>query len=302
LSGEVTALLSAILYALSYLLLRKGQAETKMDEFDNGLFLILLVSGSALSLALIAGIWMHPTPLVSGKDWLFSVSCCIMAGLVGTLCGRLALFAAIAKIGATRGVIVNAMAPIVTLVIAITTLGERFQLFDIWGMALLLFGMFLLMLERSLFPTRFLEHLYKRGLVVAILATLFQGIGYTFRKVGIDTSMTPLFAATLDTVAAFAVYVLFLAAFGRLKTVVSLSLRNLNLNIAAAGILSGAAVLLFFAATDAIPVSQVSMITGSQPVIVALLSSIFMKKLERITWVTLGSAIFVALGVALIGM
>ncbi|MCL6444347.1 MAG: DMT family transporter [Alicyclobacillus sp.] len=301
-SGEFAALLSAVCYALSYMFVRKAQTALKTDELDNGLFIVLFVSGTVLSASLIVKFLIRPFPLVSGEDWELSIGCCVLAGIIGTLLGRLALFAAIVRIGATRGLIVNAMAPIVTLVIAVTMLGEKFHLLDIWGMVLLFLGMLLLSLEKIWFPTRSIGKLFSQGVVVAVLATLFQGIGFTFRKVGIDTSMTALFAAVLDTVSALSLYVILLVMFGRHKNVIRISKGHVNLYIVAAGFLSAAAVMLFFVASDLIPVSQVSMITAIQPIIVALLSFIFMNKLERLTWVTIVCSVLVTTGVVLVGM
>jgi drug/metabolite transporter (DMT)-like permease len=303
LPGEVAALFSAICYALSYILLRKGQAETKADELDNGLFPILFISSSVLLLCLILkAVLLSPTPLISGSDWKISVGFCVLSGLVGTLLGRLALYAAISRIGATRGVIINAMSPIVTLSIAITVLGEKLNLSDSYGMFFLISGMLLLSVERVWFPSRFIGRLFQQGVVIAILASLLQGVGHTFRKIGVDTSISAPLAATLDTVSALVVYTVLLCGLGRLKSVVSPFVKNPNPYIITAGLLSAAAVLLFFGASDSIPVSQVSMITSIQPVIVALLSAVFMRNLERLTWITLISSILVTLGVVLMSV
>lgn len=300
-TGEVAAVLSSVCYALSYMLLRKAQSETTMDRVDNGLFSILLVGGTALFIALGVQVVLQPAPVIEPDDWEVGVGFCILSGLAGTLFGRLALFAAIARIGATRGVIINAMAPIVTLIIAVTWLEESFEWAAILGMGILAVGIVLMLLERIWFPTRFFGKWFERGITIAVVATLFQGIGYTFRKIGIDTSMTPLFAGSLDMLSALFGYFAVLAGLGRTRRVLQLFRRNLNLWVIAAGILTATAIVLFFAATDLIPVSQVSMITATQPVIIALLSTLFMNKLERLTWVTVASAVLVTTGVVLIG-
>jgi drug/metabolite transporter (DMT)-like permease len=303
LPGEVAALVSAICYAASYILLRKGQAETNTDELDNGLFLILLISSTVLFLCFILKIFTNPSAsVISGTDWKRAVGFCVLSGLVGTLFGRLALYAAIARIGATRGVIINAMAPIVTLAIAITILREKFNVSDIYGMLCLVVGMILISVERAWFPSRFIGGFFKQGVMVAILATLFQGVGHTFRKVGVDTSITAPLAGTLDTLSALVAYTLLLYMFGRFGSVIRPFLKNPNPYIVTAGFVSAAAVLSFFDACDSIPVSQVSMISSIQPVIVALLSSLLMKNLERLTWVTWMSSIIVTLGVVLISV
>jgi drug/metabolite transporter (DMT)-like permease len=83
---------------------------------------------------------------------------------------------------------------------------------------------------------------------------------------------------------------------------VRVSLKNVNLYIIAAGLVSAAAVVSFFSASDSNPVSQVAVITGIQPVIVALLSSLFIRKLEKLSWITFICSLLATIGVALLAV
>lgn len=301
-AGEVTALLSAVCYAVSYLLLRKYQSDHYTVAFDNGLFNILLIGTISLATALYVHGWLHPSALIAGNDWMKAVVFCALSGIAGTLFGRLALFAAIARIGATRGVIINALAPLVTLAIAISFLGEEFKWITIVGMGITACGVLLMALERVLFPQRFFGRWYRQGFAIAAMATLFQGIGYTFRKVGIHTSVTPLGAAAVDMGTALLGYLIILIISRQIRPVIQSALRSLNLTAVATAMLTAAAITLFFAAANKISVSEVSLITATQPAIAALLSSLFMRKLEHLTWLTVACSLFVTVGVVMLGL
>ncbi len=301
-SGELTALCSAVCYAVSYLLLRKYQSEHQTAAFDHGLFNILLIGTISLAAALGLQAWGHPMPLLTGGDGLTAIVFCALSGLAGTLLGRLALFAAIARIGATRGVIINALAPLVTLLIAVAFLDEDFQGITIAGMIITAAGVIILALERVLFPQRFFSHWFRQGITIAAFATVFQGIGYTFRKIGIHTSITPLGAAALDMGAALLGYLLILIISCQMRPIIASALKTLDLTAVTAAILTAAAIVLFFAATNEISVSEVSLITATQPVIVAMLSAVFLRKLEHLTWLTMVCAVLVTAGVVMIGL
>lgn len=298
-SGEISALISAFCYALSNLLLRKGQRDTL--PADNGLFPILFVSGTVLSFNLVMDLIDDPAPLIVGQHWGKNVLFCILAGVVATLFGRLALYAAIARIGATRGITVIAMAPVVTLVIAVGLLGERIHYTDVIGIGLLSVGIVLLVVEATNRQSRTARTWWRSGLVIAILAPVFQGIGYSFRKVGVTLPIDPIFASTLDTLAALFTYFAVLRSRGRLRQYFRFYVRNVNLYLVTSGFVTAAAVFFFFDAVSAAPVSTVSVIIGSQPVILAILSGIFLRKAEQLTWMTVASAAVVSAGVSFIG-
>lgn len=299
--GEITALLSAACYAVSNLLLRKGQKDTRPS--DNGLFPVLTISGIILLFAFVIDVIEDPAPLVEGSNWIQGPLFCVLSGIIATLFGRLALYNAIARIGATRGVIFIAVSPFVTLVIALTVLKEKLVLTDFIGIGVLFAGVVLLLFEGRLSHHRFIApSLIQLGFVIALLASLFQGIGYSFRKIAVLAPMDPVFAGTLDTLAALIGYIIVLAFLGRLRSYVDYYKRHLNIYVIGAGIAAAGAVFLFFDAVMEIPVSTVSVIMGSQPVIVALLAGIFMRKMERLSAITYVSAILVSFGVVLLGI
>lgn len=300
--GVLTAFIAALCYSVSYLFVRKGQAESNPE--DHGLFPVLLISSLTLALALLVKVMRNAAPLVMGPHQALTISFCILAGILGTCFGRMALYAAIARIGATRGVIIDMLSAFVTLTAAIIFLGEKLRWSNIYGVIGITLGLTLLITERVWFPSRFMKQLYQSGVAMSFAAALLQGVGHVFRKPSVVSPISPTFAATLDIVAALLLYTLLLGWNGRLTRVLRHYRRtgSSNLYFAAAGCFSAAGVLLFFSASSTIPVSQVSIITSIQPVIVAVLSGVLLAKLEQITWFTVMSSICVTLGVIIMSL
>lgn len=136
--GEGTALIAAGCYALSYVFLRKGQSESSLP--DHGLFPILLLGvltlGGSFTILHLTG----TAAVIHRTDWQSILLYSAVSGLIGTWLGRMALYAAIEYVGATRGVVIKSIAPLVTLIIAFLLLGERLDDLDTTGMICLLTG------------------------------------------------------------------------------------------------------------------------------------------------------------------
>lgn len=298
-SGELTAFLSAICYSLSYVFLRKGQVERETP--DNGLFLVLAVSSAVLVFASLIHMAMGPhrapLPNFHAPATLYFVA----GGITSTFLGRLALYAAIDRLGATRGVVIKTLEPLVTLGIALFMLGEKMRGTDKVSILLLLSGLVLLSLEPYLFPKRLIRSVFVQGVLVGLGAAILQGIGHTIRKVGMSAvPLNPLYAAAIDVVAAFLVYTLVLAAIGRLPRFIR-QLSTSSWYLYVAGILSATGVLLFFDAVSKIPVFTAAFIAGSQPLFVALLSAALLSSVETLNWAVFIASWLVAAGIIMAG-
>jgi drug/metabolite transporter (DMT)-like permease len=295
--GEVTALFAAICYSLSYVLLHKGQSEA--ETRDNGLLPILTISGVTLGLALAAKLVLYRQSFRFAPGWSTSVAFCAAAGVFSTFIGRMALYAAIARLGATRGVVIKSLAPMVTIVLAVTFLGENPQEDEVVGAMLLLASICLLIMERMWMDERsFIRSAANYGILLGLGAALFQGSGHVLRKLGMNPPIDPILAATLDIFFALLAYAVWNLAAGELHGHVIHYIRSRNKYIWAAGFLSGAAVLLFFTAIASTPLTTVTVIVGMEPVFVTVISLLFFRGLERFTWVTFVYTLIVVIGAA----
>jgi drug/metabolite transporter (DMT)-like permease len=301
LPGEMTAILAAVCYALSFVLLHVGQSEEELP--DHGLLPVLVVSGLTFLFALGTGFIFRGGLNMAALIHYPSTKYAFLAGLIGTLLGRLALYTSIERMGATRGVVIKTLSPFMTLALAVIFLGEQFKKSYTLGLVLLLIGVFVLIMEHIWFPERDSTFSYFIvSVLIAFAAANLQGIGHLFRKMSTSTHVTPIWLSTVDICTAAVGYILILLVTGKLPSVLRTYIRHLNLNIVAAGMLSAAGVLLFFHSVSKIDVSQVSVIIGAEPVFVALISALISPGLERLTVWTMLSTLCVACGVIIISL
>ena len=299
--GELTAALSTVCYSLSFVLLRKGQAES--NPRDHGLLPILFVSTLTFLSALLFHYLAFPTAPERLPISPRAIRYAVASGLFGTLFGRLALYTAIDYLGATRGVVIKALSPLATLLLAIIFLKEHYEKEYAIGMIFLFLGVGFILIERTLIKTRSISSfLFRHSFVIAALAAFLQGTGHAFRKLSVLAPVSPLWMASIDMFAAFIGYIILLVVRGELSIVWNSYRGQYNLPIYTAGVMSASGVLLFFLAVSQIPVSEVSIILGAEPIIVALISSLFLRQLERMTWLTIAAAVCVASGVMVISL
>jgi len=297
--GEITAVLAALCYSLSYVLLRKGQVTSAPK--DNGLLPILTISFVTLSGSVAAQWLADPEDL--DHVALAAIYFCMASGLVGTLMGRLALYTAISRVGATRGIVVKTLSPAITTILAMLLLDEDIHAVDGIGMVIIIIGILVLFPEqhRTMFRGRAFMF-FQQGIVVAVAAAIFQSIGHIFRKLGMGFDMDPVLAAAIDITTAFVAYTAYLMGRRQLTSLVTDYVRNRNLYIVAAGFTSAAGVLLFFNAVAEVPVSHVSVILATEPLFVALFSTLLLHNVERLSLWTLCSAVLVVTGVVVMSL
>lgn len=300
--GELTAVLCAVCYALSYIFIRKGQAESSPP--DHGLFPILCISvltldGACAFLAVNGPLRLDVRMPETGLLLIFAA----LSGLIGTLIGRLALYRAISDLGATRGVVIKGLSPIMTLLIVVVILQQPVDDDDWVGLSCLLIAVLLLLLERKFSMSRNLPlQVFRNSIFIACFSACAQGIGHVFRQLSTEGALNPIFAAGADVTTALIGYLVILTCRGKLLSLMRWYRASLNISLIAAGVCSSLAVMLFFIAVSQIPVSTVSILVATEPIIVAFLAVIFFPKLERVTWWSAIATLVVASGVIMISL
>jgi len=307
--GEVMALISVVAFGLAYLHVNRAQVDG--DTSDNGLLPLLVVSTAALCLMCLAGFLSAPAAFRLAPGWQRPLLYCILAGISWNFLSRMALLASIAQIGATRGLVLKSIAPVLTVAIAVVVFKERLDFGDKLGFLLMLASVGLLVVERVLLtnrswpPGRLSGRMafwrtwlpsVTQGILLGVAAALFQSVGHLLRKMGAD-SIPSLLGATIDMTAATLVYVLYLSWTGRLAFHVKFYLRHRSRSILIASLLTAVGVGASFASIAAASIATVAMILGMQPVIMPVLSSLFFPGFERFTWISYLATALVALSV-----
>ncbi|KPV42877.1 DMT family transporter [Alicyclobacillus ferrooxydans] len=298
--GEIMALVSVFAFGLSYLFVNRAQADG--ETCDNGLLPTLIISTTALWIMSIIGFVTVPTAFRLSAGWQRPLLYFILAGISWNYLSRMALLASISKIGATRGLVVKSIAPMLTVALAVVLFKERLDIGDQVGFLLMLASIGLLVVEQKRMTHRsWFQSITTKGILLGIAAALFQSLGHLLRKVGAD-AISPLLGATIDMTAATLTYILYLAWTGRLRPHIDFYLRHTSRAILIASLCAAIGVATSFASIAAASISTVAMILGMQPVIMPILSSVFFPGFERFTWISYLATAFVSLGVLSIMM
>ncbi|WP_083910680.1 DMT family transporter [Salsuginibacillus kocurii] len=295
--GIFFAFLTALFFAISNILIRKGM---ERSPEDNGVFMTLTVNILMLGVAALGyRLLIESVPFsLTGFGWF------ILAGIFTTFLGRTTLFKSIRLIGPTRGTAIKNSAPLFTILFAVTFFNERMEGMALWGALLVLIGLFIqgyFMVrtegEQSQAAVKKDERV---GYMIALLAALTFGLGQVFRKPGVDAFPDPFFGAFVSAVVAFVALTTLQSFKTNVKAQFIYQIKNRNLYYAGAGVATGAAMISFFTGITYIEVSYVSVIAALEPLLTIILATLFLKGKERIYKYTLWSAAIVFAGVILI--
>lgn len=330
--GILFALISAVGFALTYVLIRKG---VRPEDPDNGLMITMSINVLILATASVVLWIVVPLPAVH----LEAVAWFVAAGLLGPLVGRYTLFGGIRRIGSSRAAAIKNNAPVVTVVVAVAFLGEQLSLTAMFGVALVILG--LMMLAHEAFtkgapgpqprrdepvtwtlesevvaegalladvpvrtesvPSR-LSSSALTGIGMAALAAVAFGLSQITRTVGLDLTPNAVLGAAVGALAGFASYVAVTALQGRLGRIMVASFASFRPVLWLAGVTSAIGILSFYVAVTFAPVSYVSVVAASETLLTLIFGAVFISRVEAISRRIVIPAVAVFGGTALIAM
>lgn len=271
----LAALGAALCFGFNQVCARVGFAHT-----DTTTALVLTIGTSSLVLFLTLG------PFITWNDpplWVLSLF--MLAGIISPLATQLLLYVSVPKIGITRASPLRNTTPLFAGVIAIIFLGERWTFPLLFGTVLIVIGATFLGMRESKAPQAF----DRRYLLVPLLAGFLGGFGVPLRKYAFSyVTSVPLAACTLSigAILGLAVYLLVTGKYREL-VVHSFAVRWFSL----AGILSGLAVIGNLTALQMGRVVIVAPLVATVPLFTIILSAVFLRSLERVTWrIVVGAA------------
>jgi len=275
------ALISAFLSAAATILIRHGLQ--RYGPFT-GVWINVMVGALGLWIAvLVTGGLGHPSPRALA---LFG-----LAGLIGTVAGRMLRFFAIEAVGASISAGFMNLTPLVSSGLAILLLGERVTLPILAGTLVIVVGTTLLSTGgRSLGVRPALLWL------PALSATCF-GVVAVLRKVGLSGA-APIPGAAVNVSTALIAFTAFLLATGQARAM-RCSGRSL-LYFIAAGLAENLSVLLVIFALSLGAVSVVAPLTNVAPIFVLLLSALFLRGIEMLNARVVGGTLLIVVGAFLI--
>ena len=214
-----------------------------------------------------------------------------LAGLIGTVGGRLLRFVSIEKVGASISAALTNLNPLISSGLAVLLLGERVTPTIVAGTVVIVLGTILLSWGGHRVGVR------PAQLALPVLSAMCFGVVAIMRKVGLG-HMGAVTGSAVNVSTALIAFTAFLLASGHRD---ALRCRGRSLaHFLAAGIAENAGVVLNVVALGLGTVSVVAPLYGSSPIFVLLLSFFFLRGIEVLTGRIVGGTALIVLGVYLI--
>lgn len=291
--GVLLAAFGACALAVQSLSIRYGTITSSSSEA-----LVVVLAVNVLVLVPAAFLLGTPTEELT-RD---AVAAFTAAGLVGTMVGRAMHYKGIKRIGSSRAEPIKASQPLHASLVAVVVLGEVVTTGHLVSMLAIVVGIGVITYEHG--RTDHGGSAGYVGLAFPLAAAFFFGIEPTLAKVGFDEGVGVLTGLAVKTVSAgigFLAYLWWTRGLPDLRTVDRRELPWL----VAAGVANTLFLLGYYGALELEPVSLVVPLVQSSPLVVILLSVLFVSDdLERITWrLGVGALVAVAgaIGVTLLG-
>jgi uncharacterized membrane protein len=215
----------------------------------------------------------------------------VLAGLVGTVCGRLLRFVAIERVGASVSAAVINLNPLIATLLAILLLGEHVTLPIVSGTLVIAAGTVLLSTSGQHMGFR------PRLLLLPLASATCFGLVSILRKLGLSGA-GPLVGTALNVTTAAVAFAAFLIASHQRDALVCRG-RSLAYFVAA-GLAENTAVFLNVVALGMGTVSVVTPLYGSSPIFVLLLSFFFLRGIERLSGRVVAGTLLIVLGIYLL--
>ena len=277
----VLALTAAFLGAGATILIRQG---LRGSDPYTGFWVNVVVGAVAawVAVALTGG----PGPVSATALAFF-----ILAGLVGTVAGRLLRFIAIERVGASVSAAIVNLNPLIATLLAIALLGERVTVPIVTGTVVITLGTILLSMSGQHLGFR------PRLLIYPLLSATCFGMVSILRKIGLGGA-GPIIGMALNVTTATVAFGAFMLASGQRGSLICR--RRPLAYFVAAGLMENIAVFLNLVALGMGTVSVVTPLYGSSPIFVLLLSFFFLRGIERLTGRVVAGTVLIVLGIYLL--
>lgn len=220
----------------------------------------------------------------------------ILAGVFAPALGRLANYVGIQRVGVNLVSPISNMNPLVSVVLAVTLLGERLPLTGYVGVLLAIGGGVVLASVRGDGSFQF----SRTDLLFPVFGALTYGTVQIFRKLGTGLVAEPTVGAAVNLTTSFVLVSLGLVVTGRLETI-SAPRRDL-LTFGAAGVVSSLGLASLYAALSLGTVTVVTPIFNASPLFVLLLTGLFVRSDELFSRRVYAGTVAVVAGVVVLTM
>lgn len=213
-TGELAALLTTVFWtvtALSFEVAGKRIGSLHLNLFRLGIALVFLALFSFFSRGLLLPVD------ASSHAWLWLS----LSGLVGFVLGDFCLFQAFILIGARISLLIMTLAPVFASLAGFLILGEKMNgtallgmMITVAGIALVIAGRAPSAVQTAAKPRSLGFNIPVKGVVLAVLAALGQGIGLVLSKLGMG-DYSPFAATQIRVIAGFLGFVILFSLLGQ---------------------------------------------------------------------------------------
>jgi len=298
--GELLALLSACCFAASNVTITRGARGSQ----DNGAFMSILLT------AAIAGAWWLAAMPARGMPPMERASLLWFAGagILTIFIGRVFLYASIQRLGAVRASAVKRLNPLFSVLLGVLLLGERVDGPMALGM-LMIGASFGVLIRQSLgaagaaaaaapaggAPRSLRATLVNLGFFYGPVSALAYACGYVARKEGLLGMPDPAFGTMFGSIVGALMFVLIAQFVDSYRRALRLTFSVFNPWLFAAGVLSSAGQLLYFAALNSSTIARCAMISSMEALFTIFFAVAASRSLKQLNGPVLLAA---ALGVA----
>jgi drug/metabolite transporter (DMT)-like permease len=290
LAGVALATLSAVALATQSLGVRLVSAGTPLRDVLTVVFVVnvLVLGPIGAADAVLSG----AVPTATGA-LAFAV-----AGVLGSLLGRVCYFVGIARLGASRAEPLKSLLPLVAVGGAVLVLGESLSPPLLAGTALLVVGAVVVASDARQSPVNATGRQLWIDVAFPLAAAVLYGIDPVLTKLGLESGGSALVGVALRvgvSAAAFGGYLAWQAGRGERVFPEAIDRR-----LYAVAVANTVYLVAFYAALAVAPVAVVAPIVGASPLFVVLGAALFLPDSERVTARLAAGAVLVVAGAALI--
>jgi drug/metabolite transporter (DMT)-like permease len=292
-SAEVWALFSALCFASSHVVSKRGLQDTSVTAAS---LIVLGVSWLVISLSVLLG----PPADITGR----AVAIYAGLGLLVPAASRWSVLKSVHDLGPSVAIpIQQGLRPLLSVMGGILLLGERLSLLRGVGVASIIVGGWQLTRRPPDDPGRPPPKLRRLALRPGLAFPFIAGLAYATSDVLIRLTLgegqtEPGVAAMISTGSGLLVWLVAVAVVPSVRADVRFGPGSRWLVLA--GALIGVAILGVYNALRRGEVTLVSPINSTQPLIVLLLSALFLRDLDRVRWGTVAAAIAIVVGAVLV--
>jgi len=292
-SAEAWALFSALCFASSHVVSKRGLQDTSVTAAS---LIILGVSWLVISLSVLLG----PPPDIAGR----AVAIYAALGLLVPAISRWSVLKSVHDLGPSIAIpIQQGLRPLLSVMGGLLLLGERLSVLRSVGVASIIVGGVQLSRRPPDKSPGSPPKLRRLALRTGLAFPFIAGLAYATSDVLIrltlgDGDTQPGVAAMISTGSGLLAWLVAVAVVPRARADVRFGPGSWWFVLA--GALIGAAILGVYNALQRGEVSLVSPINSTQPLIVLLLSALFLRDLDRVRWTTVAAAIAIVVGAILV--